>query len=610
MATSPRCSEDSAVEVRGRQRQWVLGLVLFCGVLICLWRLGATGVTDETPPLFAAAGRGMVDSGDWLTPRVNGLPRYDKPPLIYWLMALGYALPGASLWDPLGSWAARLPSALSSLVMMLALADTLLRWPRRDDPRPVWTATAGALCFALSPLVLVWSRTAVSDALLCALLGLSLLFQWRRFADPQQTRWWIAWVLLGLAVLAKGPVAVVLTGLTLLLFSALRRDLRTPWRRLRPLPGLLITALISLPWYAAELLVEGQPFWDSFFGYHNLQRFTSVVNDHLQPWWFFGPVMLIAALPFSPLLLLSLAEQPRERPEPDQSLAQFAWCWLLAVLLLFTSAATKLPSYWLPATPASALLITAALNSRGQASGRGRTIAWTSTGLLTLVLAAGFWGSSLWIPLINDPEMPTLSVDLLASGFVLRAAVWFTLAGVLCVVFWRRSGTVRLLAMQASLVMFHLTALIPIAELGDQLRQRPVRDAAEQMTRQRNPGEPLAMVGAMKPSLHFHTGEVVVYEGRSEGALVNLSDRLAHERRRGWRGLPLSEADASSTVLVLIDAGTARQNHWRDLQPQVLGEFGIYALWRRERGRLEARAGELQVEGVEPDWRDPRPERF
>ena len=104
----------------------------------------------------------------------------------------------------------------------------------------------------------------MSDALLCGLLGLSLLLQWRRFAAPQEVAWWPAWVILGFAVLAKGPVAVVLSGLALLMFGALRRDLVQPWQRLRPLPGLLLTALISLPWYALELLVEGQPFWDSF----------------------------------------------------------------------------------------------------------------------------------------------------------------------------------------------------------------------------------------------------------------------------------------------------------------------------------------------------------
>ena len=106
------------------------------------------------------------------------------------------------------------------------------------------------------------------------------------------------------------------------------------------------------------LLVEGQPYWDSFFGYHNLQRFTGVVNNHLQPWWFFLPVLVVASLPFTPLLLAGLAQALRPRPvAPEQSLQRFAACWLLAVFVFFTAAATKLPSYWIPATPAAGLLI-------------------------------------------------------------------------------------------------------------------------------------------------------------------------------------------------------------------------------------------------------------
>ena len=432
------------------------------------------------------------------------------------------------------------------------------------------------------------------------------MLQWRRFAAPEHHRWWPAWLVLGLAVLAKGPVAVVLTGLTLLLFSALRRDLATPWSRLRPLPGLALTALVSLPWYALELLVEGQPFWDSFFGYHNLQRFTSVVNDHLQPWWFFGPVMLVAAMPFSPLLLLGLARIPRQRTSPDQSLHQFAGCWLLAVLLLFTTAATKLPSYWLPATPAAALLICFALGRRD----RWLALAWASSLALVLLLAVGFWCAPLWVPLINDPEMPTLASDLLASGLVWRAAGWFSLAALMGVVLWRWTPVVRLLSVQLSLVCFHLTAVIPIAELADQLRQLPVRQATQTLVDQQRPQEPLAMVGAMKPSVHFYAGQVILFEGRSDGALVNLADRLSKEQRRGWRGAPLTSPDASPTVLLIIDEGTLRQKHWRGLQPEKLGRFGVYTVWRVERTRLNDRAAELMADGVDADWQKPRPERF
>jgi 4-amino-4-deoxy-L-arabinose transferase-like glycosyltransferase len=81
----------------------VLLLTLVLGLLLFVWRLGSTGLVDETPPLFAASARAMVETGNWLVPQVNGLPRYDKPPLVYWLMALVHQLPGQSLWDPFGS---------------------------------------------------------------------------------------------------------------------------------------------------------------------------------------------------------------------------------------------------------------------------------------------------------------------------------------------------------------------------------------------------------------------------------------------------------------------------------------------------------------------------
>ncbi|QNJ19292.1 4-amino-4-deoxy-L-arabinose transferase and related glycosyltransferase of PMT family [Synechococcus sp. A18-25c] len=601
-----------------RQRRRGLLLILALGVALCCWKLGSTGLVDETPPLFAASGRAMAETGDWLTPRVNGLPRFDKPPLVYWLMGLGYALPGHQLWDPLGTWAARLPSALASVVTMLAIGDTLMRHPGSEDDHPRRTAVAAALAFGLSPLVLIWSRTAVSDALLNGTLALSLLCQWRCYVSESERRWWLAWILLATAVLTKGPVAVVLTGMTLLLFAITRRDLAGLWRRLRPLPGLLITAAISLPWYVAELLVEGQPFWDSFFGYHNLQRLTSVVNDHLQPWWFFGPVLVVASLPFTPLLLLGLGRvltgffgsaSTARKPSHD-SLIDFAGCWLLAVLLLFTAAATKLPSYWLPATPAAALIM--AITARPAALQRRWALltAWSCIAGLVLILTVGFWLSSLWIPLIQDPEMPTLPAELLASGLVLRSAVCFSVA--LFLGLWCLGSPVsgRLLAWQGPLVAFQLFALVPMIQLGDRVRQLPVRLVAEQVVAQRRTGEPLAMIGVLKPSLHFYTGQVVIYEGESRAALMNLADRLNHERRQGFEGRPRDAADGSPSVLVVINTGTAAKEHWQDLQPQILAREGIYELWRLDRERLEERADALQASGVVLTWRKPRPERY
>ena len=139
-------------------------IVLVFGIIIFVLGLGSTGLVDETPPLFAAAGRAMSESGDWLTPKVNGIFRFDKPPLIYWLMGFFYSLPNNEIWDTFGTLSARLPSALASLFLMLLIGDTLFCWPQKGD-RQFLTPIVASLGFALSPLIVIWSRTAVSDAL-------------------------------------------------------------------------------------------------------------------------------------------------------------------------------------------------------------------------------------------------------------------------------------------------------------------------------------------------------------------------------------------------------------------------------------------------------------
>ncbi|MFM7086817.1 MAG: ArnT family glycosyltransferase [Cyanobium sp.] len=631
-----------------RTRLLVLLLTLALGALLFVWRLGATGLVDETPPLFAASARGMVERGDWLIPHVNGLPRYDKPPLVYWLMGLLYALPGQSRWDPLGTWAAALPSALASLTVMLALADTLLRWPQAaagpahtarsglNTPlrQPALTALTAALAFGLSPLVLLWGRIPVSDAVFTGLVALSALASWRRYADAGQS-WSRPWLLLGLAVLAKGPVAVVLLLLTLLLFLGLQGDGERLRQQLRPLAGLGLTGLVALPWYLLALLRDGRAFWDSFFGYHNLQRFSAVVNDHLQPWWYFGPVLVVASLPLTPLLLLGLQRaigplrwqrSPRRWllwPVPQQalpaaaSLARFATCWLLAVLLFFTAAATKLPSYWLPATPAAALLVALAGQGRARSgdgaaapdprSDRTDQLAWALSLALTALLALAFALAPLWLPLIREPEMPTLPAELLASGHLRWAALLWG-AAALGGWLWRGSGGPRrLLTLQLPLVAFVPAALLPSWTLGDQLRGLPVRQIAAAVQRLARPGEPLAMVGILKPSLHFYSRRVVIYEGIEPEGLLNLADRLRREDRPGMAPAPASRRP---TALVVIDRGTAAAPFWRGLEPQELAQAGLYRLWRLDRQRLEQRAAALQAAGHRPTWTLPRPERY
>ena len=124
-------------------------------------------------------------------------------------------------------------------------------------------------------------RDRVSDALLTGTLGISLLLFWRRMASEGDDQCISAWVFLGFAILTKGPVAFVLALLTITSFLLSQKNWITLLRKINPKKGFLITSLISVPWYILELIKEGKPFWDNFFGYHNFQRYTSVSYTHL-----------------------------------------------------------------------------------------------------------------------------------------------------------------------------------------------------------------------------------------------------------------------------------------------------------------------------------------
>tara|TARA_Y100001968_G_scaffold319088_1_gene350167 strand:+ start:59 stop:1897 length:1839 start_codon:yes stop_codon:yes gene_type:complete len=600
-----------------RQRKRGLLCIFFIGFLIFTWQLGSTGLVDETPPLFAAASRAMADTGNWLTPHVNGLPRFDKPPLVYWLMGIVFSIPGNVFWDPLGTWAARLPSALSTIFLMLVLGDTIMRYPQEENYFNRRAAIIAVLAFALSPLVIIWGRIAVSDALLCSTLGICLLLKWRRYANPAGETWWLSWCVLSLAVLTKGPVALVLSGLTIFFFALFQNDFKRILKILKVIPGIFIVFIISFPWYLIELLIEGKPFLNSFFGYHNLQRFTSVVNSHGEAWWFFTIVLCIASLPFTPFLLLSIWNNfcnifkfsRRVIKKPEKSLFEFSFFWLISVFIFFTISATKLPSYWLPATPAASVLISFSLTNHVKDRFL-KSLAWKFTIFLSFILSITLFTSKLWIDILNDPEIPNFSEELTNSSLINKAGFIFLLIAFLGIIFSSRKLYGKLLILQIPLLLSHFLIVLPTFDLADRLRQLPLRKASELLLKAKNINEPLVMVGAMKPSIHFYTNQVIVFEGRSKNALVNVSDRLSNERRRGWQGRPIYGLNGSETTLVIIDKRSVKKWYWQGLNPKILGEFGVYSVWRLNRENLERRAKALKSEGIITTWENPRPERF
>ncbi len=587
-------------------------IVLVAGIIIFILGLGSTGLVDETPPLFAASARAMSESGDWVTPKVNGIFRFDKPPLIYWLMGFFYSLPKNEVWDEFGTLSARLPSALGSLALMLMIGDTLFCWPQKGDRRFLIPIVA-SLSFALSPLIIIWSRTAVSDALLTGTLGISLLLFWRTMASENNNQCISAWVFLGLAILTKGPVAFVLASLTIISFLFTQEDWRSLLCKINIKKGLLITSLISVPWYLLEFIKEGKPFWDNFFGYHNFQRYTSVVNNHAEPFWFFLYIMVLGSLPFTPFLFQGifktfrdLLKNSKEGNKVSETLNTYSLCWLTSILIFFSISATKLPSYWLPAIPAAAILISDSFVTLKN-SNKTYTNLWIFNILILIGLSIAFYFSNIWLNFISDPEMPNLASELISSGIIFKAKMFFSLITFLAIILFSLKSKNIFLYLQIFILIGQSFLMAPIRKLADTSRQLPLRNISKLIIDTREGRETLAMIGIRKPSLHYYSRQIVFYEPNTKEGLINLSERLNTDRRENYEDQPDYEYQS---LLVVIDKYSLSEQHWSNINHQKLGEYGIYNLWRIQRSDLNKYSEFLVNSGYKSDWENRKAEKF
>jgi len=598
--------------LNSKKRLITLLIVLVCGIIIFILGLGTTGLMDETPPLFAAAARAMSESGDWLTPKVNGMFRFDKPPLIYWLMGFFYSLPKNEIWDSLGTLSARLPSALASLFLMLMIGDTLFCWPQKSDSQ-FFTPIVASLGFALSPLIIIWSKTAVSDALLTGTLGMSLLLFWRRMVSKKNNQCISAWVFLGFAILTKGPVAFVLATLTITSFLFIQNDWKRLLYKINPKKGFLITILISVPWYVLELIKEGKPFWDNFFGYHNFQRYTSVVNNHAEPFWFFLYIMILASLPFTPFLYHGIFKafkdflrSSKESCNITDTLYTYSLCWLTSVLIFFSLSATKLPSYWLPAIPAASILISNSFINLKNSS-KSYLYLWIFNILILFGISIAFFFSNNWLSLINDPEMPNLASELISSGIIFKAKLFFSSFTLFAIILFSLKSKNILLYLQILLLIGQSLLMSPIRKLADTSRQLPLRNISKLISNIRIGKETLAMIGIRKPSLHYYSRQIVFYEPNTKEGLINLSERLNTDRRKNHEDQPDYEY---KSLLVVIDDYSSQEPHWANINYQKLGEYGIYNLWRIQKSDLNRYSEILENSGYKSDWKNRKVEKF
>jgi 4-amino-4-deoxy-L-arabinose transferase-like glycosyltransferase len=301
-----------------------------------LFHLDAVGLLGPDEPRYAAIGRAMAGNGDFITPRLWGSPWFEKPPLLYWMVAAG----SATGLNP--DLAARLPVALLSLAF-LATAFFLLRHEFDVDVATVaivllatcagWVTSSG-LCSTDLGLAVCFS--------LAVFLSLPLLRTEPRL-ELIRWRFVLIGICVGLGMLAKGLVPLALC-LPFLWF------LRRFWRSWYW--AFLSCAIIAGPWYVAVYVYNGNQFLEDFFWKHHVQRLYSASLHHVQPWYFYFPVLLAGLFPWTPLIGL-LAAQQAWRDERKRFLAG-VFCF---GFLVFSISLNKLPGYLLPLLPAMFVLL-------------------------------------------------------------------------------------------------------------------------------------------------------------------------------------------------------------------------------------------------------------
>lgn len=332
----------------------------------------------------------MLRSGDWLTPTLDSLPFFHKPPLFYWISGAALALLGPV------ELAGRAGSLAGATLAAMALFLFTRRW---CGPRDAWRAL---LVLLAQPLFFVGAQFANLDMLVAGCIGatvLALAHAALAFEQglPHRRMLWLGWALAGLGVLAKGLIGFVLPALAIGLWLLLRWRWRT-LLALLSLPGLLLFLLVAAPWFVAmQQRFDG--FLHYFFVVQHFQRFSASGFNNAMPVWFYPAVLALLSLPC--LLwcrrLLAPDYWAGGRGTPQGAVRLLMLVALASVLLFFSLPRSKLVGYVLPAVLPLAWLMADA--SRALAATPSRARAWWASTAAGLALALGLvlwlaWGDT------------------------------------------------------------------------------------------------------------------------------------------------------------------------------------------------------------------------
>lgn len=495
-----------------RRTPLVFAALLGAALLLFLWQLGAYGLVDVDEGRYAEVPREMFLSGDWLTPRLNFLNFFDKPPLLYWGIASSYAIFGVT------EFAARLIPALAGL-LGVGVATGLGR--RMFGPR------AGFLSGVILLTSLMWTvmaRVVLTDMVVSSLVFCSLAFWWLAMSETDSTRrrnGYLAlfWLGLGLGMLAKGPVAPVLCGGAIFVYLLVCRR----WSDLKNMGwlwGLPLFIAVAAPWYLA-IAARHPEFNNAFWFEQNFARFTGAIKkvDHVE-----GPLYLFQYLPlvifpwsvFGLPALLAICKGLWPSRAAKYSQGQRAGVFLVGtvafVTLFFSASQSKLITYILPVVPPLAILVAAYFKHLLDAPRLG-AFPRVCGGIFAALLIIG--GVVAWFVAPARLDAKGAS-DAISHGAALALFAWGL---ALAFAVWKRNAHALLGATAGGYALCFMVGMVLVAQIMPGITTQPL---IAQIKPGIGPQTEILAIG-FSQSLPFYTGKRM--------RVMGTPDELAHAKK-------------------------------------------------------------------------------
>jgi len=454
---------------------------------------------DDTDAVGAQIGRTMLQSGDWVTARLDGVAYLEKSPLKFWMMAVSCKIFGVH------DWAARIPLALSAVLLCWVTAR-FAAWAF-GKRAGLYAGTVLATCVGL----FLFTRIVIPDAVLTLAIATTLWSLMRALEDGEThaARWaLLMWAAMGIGLLLKGLIAVLFPAGSALLYLQLTGQLwkRKTWMQLRPVLGMGVLLAIAAPWHVLATL-RNPPYFDFAMhsesgSYHGFFWFY-FINEHVLrflnlryprdyntvPRAYFWLFHLLWLFPWS-VYFPAAWKLSYRKPDRASRVRLMALCWTGFILVFFTFSTTQ-EYYSMPCYPALALLLGSAMDNENRILAFGTKVVGAIAGVAACAIGLILWlvrglptPGDISTALTSNPQLYTLSLghmaDLTLNAFAyLRlplavAGVAFALGAIGAM---RRGTVVPAAALAAMMVLFLHAARLALVVFDPYLSSRPLAEA-------------------------------------------------------------------------------------------------------------------------------------